>query len=182
MKKWFVSAAALRFMRSVLFNHFMGEDQHMIPCCGHFIVSSDDNQSVEIFGCCNGIDFDVLHEGENIVLRTIDSKTYCCSFYEYRDIALAFADKVERFFSDSPDRIVPEEEPDKSGFVAFKNEWFRLKDELQSDTPECFKNVSIDYSDYISITEKDILHISSDGISYKGGFINFRGVFLQFSS
>lgn len=55
-EEWCVSAAALRFMRSVLYNHFLGEEQHMLPCCGHFMISSGDNQSVEIFGCRNGID------------------------------------------------------------------------------------------------------------------------------
>ena len=169
-----VSAAALRFMRSVFYNHFMRSEQQILPCCGHFMISSDDNQSVEIYGCSTGTDFDVIHEGENIVIKTVDSKIYYCSFYEYRDFTLTFADKVESYFLDSPKRIVPDEEPDKRGFSAFKNEWFCVKNKILSATPDCFENIIIDYSDYISITEKDILHISSDGISYKGGFVNFR--------
>jgi hypothetical protein len=98
------------------------------------MVSSDDNQLVEIYGCCNGIDFDVVHDGENMVIKTIDSKTYHCPFYEYHDVVLAFSKEVERFISDSPERIVPDEEPEKSGFAAFKNEWFRLKEKIESAT------------------------------------------------
>lgn len=124
----------------------------------------------------------MLHEDGSIVIRTIDSKTYRCSFYEYRDTVLAFANEVERFFSDSLDRIVPDEEPEKSGFQAFKNEWLHLKDEVRSATTNCCKNNSIDYSDYKSITEKDILNINSNGISYRGGFINFRECSYNFES
>lgn len=177
-----VSAAALRFMRSVFSNHFMGEEQHMLPCCGHFMVASNDNQSVGIYGCSNGIDFDVLHDGEHIVVKTNDSKAYRYSFYEYRDIAAAFADEVERFFSDSPQRIVPEEEPEKSGFSAFINEWLRLKEQIKTVTPDSIKNICIDYSDYISISEKDIVNVSNAGISYQGGFINFRECAYNFKA
>jgi hypothetical protein len=83
---------------------------------------------------------------------------------------------------DSPDRIVSLEEPEKSGYGAFRNEWFRLKEKIELATPDCFENIIIDYSDYICITEEDILHISSDGISYKGGFINFRECSYNFQS
>ena len=173
-EEWCVSAAALRFMHSIFSNHFMGDEQHMLPCCGHFMVSSDDNQSVGIYGCCNGVDFDVLHEGENIVIKTNDLKTYHYSFGEYHDIVLEFAKEVEQFFFDSPPRIISEREPEKSGFEAFKNEWFRLKDSIKLATPDSFNPILIGYADYISITDKDILQISNAGISYKGGFINFR--------
>lgn len=173
-EEWCVSAAALRFMRSVFSNYFMGEEQHMLPCCGYFMIATDDNQSVDIYGCCNGVDFDVLHDGKHIIIKTDDSKTYRYSFCEYRDIVVAFANEVEQFFINSPERIVANVEPEKSGFSAFRNEWFRLKDKIKLATPDSIENVHIDYSDYISITEKDILKISSAGISYTGGFINFR--------
>lgn len=104
------------------------------------------------------------------------------SFYEYRDIAAAFAEEVERFFSDSPQRIVPEEEPDKSGLLAYKNEWFHLKDQIKTATPDTIKNICIDYSDYISISEKDIVNVSNAGISYQGGFINFRECAYNFKA
>ena len=43
---WCTSASALRFMRSVLGNHFSGAEEHMIPCCGHFMIPADDGKSV----------------------------------------------------------------------------------------------------------------------------------------
>ena len=34
----------------------------MIPCCCHFMIPSGDGKTVDIVGCSNGIDFDVIHE------------------------------------------------------------------------------------------------------------------------
>lgn len=67
---WCVSASAVRFMRSVLNNHFSGAEEHMIPCCGHFLIPSEDGKTVRIIGCNNGVDFDVIHEEENVRIRT----------------------------------------------------------------------------------------------------------------
>ncbi len=134
-EEWCVSAAAMRFMGSVLSNHFMGEEQRMLPCCGHFMVPAEDKQSVEIYCCSNGIDFDVLHEGEHIVIKTDNSKTYRYSFYEYRDMVIAFADEVEQFIKNSPERIFTDEF-EKDGFLAFKNEWFHLKNKVKQASPE----------------------------------------------
>lgn len=121
-----VSAAALRFMRSVFTNHFMGAEQHMLPCCGHFMVPSEDKQTVDIYGCSNGVDFDVLHEDTDIVIRTADLKLYRYPFYEYRNAVLSFAGEVEQYYCDSPERIT-ENSFEADCLTAFKAEWNALK-------------------------------------------------------
>lgn len=168
-----VSAGALRFMRSVLGNHFAGEEQHMLPCCGHFMIARDEGQSVEIYGCSNGVDFDVLHENDGIKIIS-EKKEYMLGFDEYRAVVLAFTEQVEAFYHDAPDRLIPDDAFDRSGYLAFWNEWNRIKPLLQAAMASDFVLPKIDFSDEISIAETDITSVSEAGISYHGGFINFR--------
>lgn len=130
--EWCVSAAALRFMRSLFTNHNMNEGQHMLPCCGHSLISSDDQQTVFIYGCCNGVDFDVIHDNDQVIIRMDGSKVYTYSYDEYVKMVVDFVNEVEQFYINSPKRIVPKSEPEKSGFEAFKNEWLHLKGRLKS--------------------------------------------------
>ena len=68
--EWCVSASAYRFLHTLFDNHFMGAEDFLIPCCGHTMITSDDGLSVTIIGCNNGIDFNIIHEDDNIVIIT----------------------------------------------------------------------------------------------------------------
>ena len=172
--EWCTSASALRFMRSVLSNHFSGSEEHMIPCCGHFMIPADDGKSVQISGCSNGIDFDLIHEENRIMIKTADGRSFSVNFSEYKTAVLSYAEQVEKFMRDAPARIF--DDPfDKKGYQAFKTEWFSLKDRIAAlDHPE-YRTLEIVFSDCISISESDISGISASGISLKNGrFINFN--------
>ena len=133
-KDWCVSAAALRFMRSILQNHFSGNQEHMLPCCGHTIIPAEDKQTVEIIGCDNGIDFDILHTGDKVKIVT-EAKTYTVPFSEYRDTVLAFAAQVENVYQTAPARIISDAW-EQDGFTAFWNEWKTLKARIQNNLTE----------------------------------------------
>lgn len=171
--EWCVSAAALRFMRSVFYNHFFGSEEHMLPCCGHFMIASADKQTVEIVGCNHGIDFDVLHEEDKIKL-VFETRAYELGFDEYRMAVMTFAEQVEAFYHDSPKRILEKDDSVQSGFTAFWNEWNALKGKIQTAKPQDNILPGTDFFEYICISEKDIVSVCNTGISYQNGFINFR--------
>lgn len=171
--EWCVSASALRFMRSVLKNHFSGEEQHMIPCCGHFMLPSNNGETVFISGCSNGVDFDVVHENGNIIIKTTD-KEYLLSLNEYINSVMSYVGQVEDFLSQNPERIVTDDF-DNQGYNAFKTEWFNLKEEIKKINDSSYITPEISFDDYISLSENEVLNISKDGISLKNGkFINFK--------
>ncbi len=129
--EWCVSASALRFMRSVLNDHISGDEEHMIPCCGHFMIASDDKKSVQIVGCTNGIDFDVIHEGGRVLIRIANDDLFSISFSEYKNAVLIYADQIESFMRNSPSRI-SDDLFDKDGYNAFRNEWHDLKKRIEA--------------------------------------------------
>lgn len=170
---WCVSASAYRFLHSLFDDHFFGAEEQMIPCCGHFLVPSADKTTVTISGCPNGIDFDILHQDENIIIRTQNDHTYTVPFEEYKAAVLAYAKQVEEFYHQHPPRRF-ENEFDRDGFSAFCNEWYDLMDKARALTgiPSI---PTVTFEDYDAYTEEDIAGISPNGISLSNmKFINFR--------
>ena len=172
--EWCVSASALRLMRSVFANHFSGEEEHMIPCCGHYMIPADDGKSVQISGCTSGVDFDVVHENNQIMIKTENGQSFQIEYSDYKDAVISYSDQIEKFMHDSPPRIF-DDSFDEAGYNAFKTEWFYLKYKLAApNNSECTAE-RINFSDFISISDSDILGVSENGISLKTGqFINFK--------
>lgn len=56
-----VSSTALYLLKSLKLDHIMGEENQILPCCGHFIIPNDTDDTVEISRCPNGIDWSILH-------------------------------------------------------------------------------------------------------------------------
>lgn len=122
-----VSATALYLLKSIQEDHIMYEDIQMLPCCGFFYISDEDNEEVIILGCAHGIDWTVMHEGEYVRLITESGNEVKILLDEYREEVFRFADKVEAFYKASLPKKVPEDEFDKNGFIAFWNEWNRRR-------------------------------------------------------
>lgn len=133
--EWCVSASALRFMRSVFDDHVPASGEQIIPCCGHFMIPSENGKTVDIIGCSNGIDFDVIHENGGITIKTADSKKLFVDCREYRRAVTGFAGQIEQFISNSPSRIF-DDDWDRAAVSAFRNEWAELRQRLSpSDLP-----------------------------------------------
>ncbi len=173
---WCVSASALYFLRSLFRNHFYGTEEHMIPCCGHMMIPAEDGKTVIICGCSNGIDFDVLHEDGEILIRTEANKEFRIPYEVYRNAVLSFARQIESFYQSSPLRM-PEDDPEKGGFAAYKNEFYALLDKAM-ETETDIARVAIRFDDYRTLSDADIQTVSSIGISLMTddhtGFISFR--------
>lgn len=129
--EWCVSASAYRFLHTLFENHFMGSGEHLIPCCGHFMVPSEDKMSVTISGCDHGVDFTVIHEDENIVIITEDDAEYRIPFEIYKKAVLSLAEQVMGFYQSNPPREF-EDEFEKDGYGAFVTEWYSLFDKAIS--------------------------------------------------
>ncbi len=170
---WCLSASAYRFLHSLFQNHFSGAEEHMIPCCGIFYASQD-KASVTVVGCSNGIDFDIIHKDDNMIIRKQDGTTYTVTFEDYKAAVLSYAKQIEDFYHQNPPRQF-ENQFDQDGFSAFCREWYSLTERavaLDNDIP---KIPNVVFDDYDSYSENDIAGISPSGISLKNmKFINFR--------
>ena len=172
--EWCVSASAYRFLHTLFENHFMGAEDFLIPCCGHFIIPSEDKTSVTISGCRNGVDFNIIHEDESITIVTAENIEYRIPFEDYKKAVVSFAKQVMDFYKESPPREF-EDDFDKDGYSAFVPEWYSLYDKAISMLDEIPKISPITFEDYDACTENEIAGISKAGISLKSfGFINFK--------
>ena len=172
--EWCISASAYRFLHTLFENHFMGAEDFLIPCCGHTMIPTEDKTSVNIWGCNNGIDFNIIHEQENISILTADNTEHQVPFADYKKAVLSFAKQVMDFYKSNPPRKF-EDDFDKNGYSAFVTEWYSLYDKAVALADDILTINSITFEDYDACTENEIMGISKEGISLKSfRFINFK--------
>ncbi|MBE5758850.1 MAG: hypothetical protein E7332_02305 [Clostridiales bacterium] len=164
--EWCVSASAYRFLESLFYDHPAGMEEHLIPCCGHMMIPSEDGCSVKIIGCTNGIDFDILHEGEMIRLRAEASGDILIPYQEYKKSVLSFAAQVIAFYRKNPPRRF-EGAYEREAFCAYIAGFFSLYHRA------CSSSV-ISFADYEAYTDASILGICKNGIALEHfDFIDF---------
>lgn len=123
-----VSATALYLLKTLEEDHVIHKDNQMLPCCGHFVVANDDLNNVAIIGCPNGIDWSVLHNNDNsVTIITDDGTEETVSLTNYKAEVYKFADKIEKFYSSCSPKVLPKDEFDRNGYIAFWNEWHRRR-------------------------------------------------------
>ncbi len=123
---WCVSASAYRFLKTLFDDHKMGNEEFLIPCCGHSIYPSEDKKSVIIVGCNNGIDFDVIHSGENVIIKTAE-KEYNVPFNDYKNAVMDFAKQIYDFYKSNPPRKF-DDDFHKNGYEVFMLSYRSLYD------------------------------------------------------
>lgn len=173
---WCVSAGALRLMRSIIQNHYIGGEQHILPCCGHTMIAKSGGTEVDIYGCTNGMDFTILHRGTQMELISDNEISRFVLFNDFKESIMNFVKEIEIFYQQSEART-PIDEFEKTRYQAFWKEWDTLKDKIYDFDPLTYCPLKIDFSDYISITSDSVIDIHRNGINYKGlngaVFINF---------
>ena len=125
---WCVSAAGLFLLRTLDASHTPEAPvaDHLIPCCGHWMYALNDGADVDIGGCNTWIDWEVIHEGANVRLRTSEGEEEIVPLAEWRRTVLEFADAVAAFYAASAPKQ-PSDETDAQGFAAFQAEWARRR-------------------------------------------------------
>lgn len=123
-----VSATALYLLKSLSEDHHAHEEEQFLPCCGFNIFEKNDGTGdVVILGCPNGVDWDLVHSGDAVIITTDSGAETVVPFDEYREEVLAFADKVEAFYDSQPPRKPADD--DAAAYRAFWEEWHRRRRE-----------------------------------------------------
>ena len=118
-----VSAAALYLLKSIKEDHIMDTELQFLPCCGFFMVENPDKSGdVVILGCPNGIDWTLLHDGNDVIMITPSGQKVTVSLSEYTGKVFDFADEIERFYKRSSPKIISDE-TEKKMYDLFWKEW-----------------------------------------------------------
>lgn len=129
-----VSATALYLLKTLEEDHIIYKSNQMLPCCGFFLIANEDLTEVEISGCMNGIDWSVIHDGDNVRLILEDGQETVISIADYRSEVFRFVDKIEAFYKSCSVKVLPEDEFDRNGYIAFWNEWHRRRGKFSEVT------------------------------------------------
>jgi hypothetical protein len=123
---WCVSAGALFLMRTVTRDHTSSSPvgDQLIPCCGHTIYVIVGEEDVEIQNCNTGINWEVRHVDNTILLRTSSGTEEYLTADEWKHVVFQFADAVEGLYSRSLPKE-PENAYEAKAFAAFQVEWSR---------------------------------------------------------
>lgn len=123
-----VSATALYLLKTLEEDKQMSEvDIQMVPCCGHFMIANADLTEVQIIGCDNGTDWSTIHENGQIKITVPSGESTYIDFSAYQAEVFRFADKIEAFYQACKPKIMPKDEFDRNGYLAFWNEWHRRR-------------------------------------------------------
>ena len=122
------SATGLYLLRTLTENHTWNDD-NMLPCCGHFMIANEQLDYVDILGCSNGVNFEVIHGADNnLKIRSNTGKEVFICKERYANEVNLFADKIESFYkTSSPKNFDSCDDFERNGYIAFWNEWSRRR-------------------------------------------------------
>lgn len=118
-----ISSTALYLLKSLSEEHLVGQDNQMLPCCGHFLIANKELNNVVVLGCPKGIDWAIRHKGDTIEIELEDGTKDQIPFEEYKAEVFRFADLVEAFYNACSPKVLPNDMFEKNGYIAFWNEW-----------------------------------------------------------
>lgn len=125
-----VSATALYLLKTLTEDKIMKDyDIQMIPCCGHSVFANNDLTEVMISGCLIGTDWSTVHQEDSVKIIFPTGEEYIIPIDEYRDEVFRFADSVEEVYKSCTPKIIPTNELDRNGYIAFWNEWHRRRND-----------------------------------------------------
>ena len=127
-----VSAAALYFLKTLTEKHIAGEDNQLFPCCGHFYIPNDANDTVLISGCPHGIDWTVVSVGGKFEVTTKQEMKILIEKEAYTKTVFNFVDEVRFAYEKSAPKHIPKDDFEKAGYIAFWNEWARRRNNSKS--------------------------------------------------
>jgi len=121
-----VSAAALNLLRTVDHDHTrespVSEGGQLFPCCGFNVWLAGERFPVLILGCPTGVDLEIVHTANGVVLRGKDREAVV-SAQAWRSAVVSFAESVWAFYEREPPRNPIESTEDREGWQAFWQEY-----------------------------------------------------------
>ena len=131
---WCVSAASIHLLRTITRSHTEDDRiaEHLIPCCGNFIVPSDEPEGdITIVGCNNGVDWDIIRYSQFLEFVLPNDHVARIDPDEWQSAVARFADEVKAFYDVSAPKT-PVDDFEASGFHSMMAEWGRRRSELSS--------------------------------------------------
>jgi hypothetical protein len=126
---WCVSATALHFLRTLSRNHTDTDPvgEYLITHCGNTMYESFDGNDVYIIECGIGININVTHDEDYVLLKTQTDEPIKLRVEKAKWQALVyeFADSVQRFYDESLPKKLTED--DIGGYTTFWAEWHRRR-------------------------------------------------------
>lgn len=132
---WAVSAGALRMLESLFEDHVPGQEAHLLPCCGHFMLIDEDTGELLILGCSNGVDWGVFHDGGEVRLVTQGGTEARMPYQAYKAAVLRFAEAIEAFYAASTPKTPFGEDWQRRAYEAFWAKWRALKARAKGEEP-----------------------------------------------
>ena len=123
-----VSAAGLRLLRTLFDDHQEGDGNHLFPCCGNTMIANEEGNKVEIIGCDQGLDWSVKHKAGLVIIEADKNLKTTYYYLQYKKEVLNFIGEVENFYKKAKERVLPEDELDREGYLVFWKEWKSLKE------------------------------------------------------
>lgn len=121
-----VSAAALNLLRTVDHDHTrespVSEGGQLFPCCGFNVLLTGDRFPVLILGCPKGVDLEIVHTVNGVVLRREDREALV-SEHTWQRAVVSFADAVLEFYEREQRRNPIQNTEDREGWQAFWQEY-----------------------------------------------------------
>jgi hypothetical protein len=130
---WCVSAASIHLLRTLTQSHTANQPvaEHLIPCCGHFIVPPEEPEGdVQILGCNNGVDWQIIRADDHLQFILPDGQAVRVDSSQWQAAVFKFADDVKHFYAVSAAKT-PLDGFDAKGFKAMMAEWERRRSHLQ---------------------------------------------------
>ena len=158
-----ISATALRLLKTLTENHIAHENSKMFPCCGHFMIANEENDTLTIIGCPYGVDLTIINKVDSVEISTEHSTTLI-DIATYTKTVYTFADMLQSIYEKCSQRYIPKENFEQKGYVTMWNEWTRRRNNYshnyfcpalsrKSDSDLCAKYCSADDSSYSTIPD-----------------------------
>ena len=133
---WCVSAGAYRFLQSLHDDHpsamassSLGFENHLMPCCGHFMYIDEPSDQLVIIECQNGIDWSCIHEGSDVRLGADGMHDVVLPLTQYAQVVFDFADAVSAFYQCCSPKRPQHDGVTDVAFTRFWADWQQLRDD-----------------------------------------------------
>ena len=127
--EWTVSSTAYYFLKYLRRDYLKSEGSPLLPCCGFtFSRMIDDPTQPIIFGCPNGIDWQITHKPHHVEHIFDDGYVVDVDFHEWRRQVCKFSDQVKGIYDRSAPKISSDAE-EKEGFDHFMMMWKTYREE-----------------------------------------------------
>jgi hypothetical protein len=87
------------------------------------MIGLEDSENVVIVGCPAGIDFQVRHTREELILTFEDDRSFAVPDAVWKRSVCGFSDAVKQFYDSSSSKILPSDDEEAAGFRKFMREW-----------------------------------------------------------